>query len=56
MTISTDVANTTRPDLRPATARRKKKRKALKAVVKANPKSYGKKKGNPHKRSGNKPY
>jgi len=56
MTISTDVANTTQPDLRPATARRKKKRKALRAVVESNPKSYGKKKGSPVKRSGKKSY
>ena len=56
MTIGTDVANTTKPDMKPATERRKKKRAAIKTVVKANPKSYGKKKDNPHKRSGNKSY
>jgi hypothetical protein len=53
--ISSDVAATTRPDLQPARGY-KKKRKALKTVVKANPKYYGKKKGSGSKHSGKKPY
>ena len=43
MAIGSDLAATTRPDLQPARGYKKKRRKALKTVVKSNKKSYGKK-------------
>lgn len=52
MAISSDVAATTRPDLQPARGYKKKKRKALKAIVKSNKKAYGKKWGKSPERDG----
>lgn len=52
MAISSDVAATTRPDLQPARGYKKKKRGALKAIVKSNKKTYDKKWGKKPKRGG----